>query len=306
MPRHITIAFPGQGSQYLGMLDLFPPKLIKQTSDELSEYFDFNLINLIKDGPEERLNKTSFTQPALLLTSFLEYKVITERLNIEPNLVCGHSLGEYSALVAAESISLKDALNIVNIRGSLMEKSPAGLMYAILNTDIDLIKECCLKASYKLGKISSPANINSKKQVVISGERDAVELSVKYLKELGARKCIKLNVSVASHCELMSEAASNFQTVIDKANVSKPKFGFINNYDAEYTKEAFDIKEKLIKQLTNPVQWVNTMKIIKDLDGIFIECGPKNVLSGLAKANDIDNIYSTSSENFFDEIEKVL
>ena len=306
MPRHITIAFPGQGSQYLGMLDHFLPKLIKQTSDELSEYFDFNLINLIKDGPEERLNKTSFTQPALLLTSFLEYKVITERLNIEPNLVCGHSLGEYSALVAAESISLKDALNIVNIRGSLMEKSPAGLMYAILNTDIDLIKECCLKASYKLGKISSPANINSKKQVVISGESDAVELSVKYLKELGARKCIKLNVSVASHCELMSEAASNFQTVIDKANVSKPKFGFINNYDAEYTKEAFDIKEKLIKQLTNPVQWVNTMKIIKDLDGIFIECGPKNVLSGLAKANDIDNIYSTSSENFFDEIEKVL
>ena len=187
-----------------------------------------------------------------------------------------------------------------------MEKSPAGLMYAILNTNIDLIKECCLKASYKLGKISSPANINSKKQVVISGESDAVELSVKYLKELGARKCIKLNVSVASHCELMSEAASNFQTVIDKANVSKPKFGFINNYDAEYTKEAFDIKEKLIKQLTNPVQWVNTMKIIKDLDGIFIECGPKNVLSGLAKANDIDNIYSTSSENFFDEIEKVL
>ena len=306
MPRHITIAFPGQGSQYLGMLDHFSPKLIKQTSDELSDYFDFNLIDLIKDGPEEKLNKTSFTQPALLLTSFLEYKVITERLNIEPNLVCGHSLGEYSALVAAESISLKDALNIVNIRGSLMEKSPAGLMYAILNTNIDLIKECCLKASYKLGKISSPANINSKKQVVISGESDAVELSVKYLKELGARKCIKLNVSVASHCELMSEAASNFQTVIDKANVSKPKFGFINNYDAEYTKEAFDIKEKLIKQLTNPVQWVNTMKIIKDLDGIFIECGPKNVLSGLAKANDIDNIYSTSSENFFDEIEKVL
>jgi len=306
MPRHITIAFPGQGSQYLGMLDHFSPKLIKQTSDELSDYFDFNLIDLIKDGPEEKLNKTSFTQPALLLTSFLEYKVITERLNIEPNLVCGHSLGEYSALLAAESISLKDALNIVNIRGSLMEKSPAGLMYAILNTNIDLIKECCLKASYKLGKISSPANINSKKQVVISGESDAVELSVKYLKELGARKCIKLNVSVASHCELMSEAASNFQTVIDKANVSKPKFGFINNYDAEYTKEAFDIKEKLIKQLTNPVQWVNTMKIIKDLDGIFIECGPKNVLSGLAKANDIDNIYSTSSENFFDEIEKVL
>jgi len=306
MPRHITIAFPGQGSQYLGMLDHFPPKLIKQTSDELSEYFDFNLIDLIKDGPEERLNETSFTQPALLLTSFLEYKAITKKLNIEPNLVCGHSLGEYSALVAAESISLKDALNIVNIRGSLMEKSPAGLMYAILNTDINLIKECCLKASHKLGKISSPANINSKKQVVISGESEAVELTVKYLKEMGARKCIKLNVSVASHCELMSEAASNFQTVIDKANFSNPKFDFINNYDAEYTKEAFNVKEKLIKQLTNPVQWVNIMKIIKDLDGIFIECGPKNVLSGLAKANDIDNIYSTSSENFFDEIEKVL
>jgi len=132
------------------------------------------------------------------------------------------------------------------------------------------------------------------------------ETNVKYLKEKGSRKCIKLNVSVASHCELMNEAAKSFKEVIDEVVISKPKYNFLNNYDASYTEEISDIKEKLVKQLTNPVQWVNIMKLVKEREGIFIECGPKNVLSGLAKANGVDNIYSTSSENFYDEIKKIL
>ena len=306
MPRHITIAFPGQGSQFLGMLNHFQDDLIENLKDDVFKSLDFNIIDLIKNGPEEKLNKTSFTQPALLLASYLEYKVFIKKLNIQPDLVCGHSLGEYSALLAAETFNLKDALNIVYKRGSLMEKSPSGLMYAILNTDIDLIRECCFKASSELNKISSPANINSEKQVVISGNAESVELSVKYLKEKGSRKCIKLNVSVASHCELMNEAAKSFKEVIDEVVISKPKYNFLNNYDASYTEETSDIKEKLVKQLTNPVQWVNIMKLVKEREGIFIECGPKNVLSGLAKANGVDNIYSTSSENFYDEIKKIL
>ena len=306
MPRHITIAFPGQGSQFLGMLNHFQDDLIENLKSDLSNSLDFNIIDLIKYGPDEKLNKTSFTQPAILLASYLEYKLLKERLNIQPDLVCGHSLGEYSALLAAESFNLNDALNIVHKRGSLMEKSAPGSMYAILNTELDIIRECCLRASSELNKISSPANINSKKQVVISGHSESVELSVKYLKERGARKCLKLNVSVASHCELMNEAASSFEEVIDKLTITNPKYNFLNNYDACFINEISDIKEKLVKQLTSPVQWVNIMELVKKREGIFIECGPKNILSGLAKANGVDNIYSTSSENFYDEIKKIL
>ena len=306
MPRHITIAFPGQGSQFLGMLNHFQDDLIENLKSDISNSLDFNIIDLIKYGPDEKLNKTSFTQPAILLASYLEYKLLKERLNIQPDLVCGHSLGEYSALLAAESFNLNDALNIVHKRGSLMEKSAPGSMYAILNTELDIIRECCLRASSELNKISSPANINSKKQVVISGHTESVELSVKYLKERGARKCIKLNVSVASHCELMNEAARSFEEVIDESAITNPKYNFINNYDACFINEISDIKEKLVKQLTSPVQWVNIMELVKKREGIFIECGPKNILSGLAKANGVDNIYSTSSENFYDEIKKIL
>lgn len=306
MPRHITIAFPGQGSQFLGMLNHFQDDLIENLKSDISNSLDFNIIDLIKYGPDEKLNKTSFTQPAILLASYLEYKLLKERLNIQPDLVCGHSLGEYSALLAAESFNLNDALNIVHKRGSLMEKSAPGSMYAILNTELDIIRECCLRASSELNKISSPANINSKKQVVISGHTESVELSVKYLKERGARKCIKLNVSVASHCELMNEAARSFEEVIDESAITNPKYNFINNYDACFINEISDIKEKLVKQLTSPVQWVNIMELVNKREGIFIECGPKNILSGLAKANGVDNIYSTSSENFYDEIKKIL
>ena len=306
MPRHITIAFPGQGSQFLGMLNHFQDDLIENLKSDISNSLDFNIIDLIKYGPDEKLNKTSFTQPAILLASYLEYKLLKERLNIQPDLVCGHSLGEYSALLAAESFNLNDALNIVHKRGSLMEKSPPGSMYAILNTELDIIRECCLRASSELNKISSPANINSKKQVVISGHSESVELSVKYLKERGARKCLKLNVSVASHCELMNEAASSFEEVIDESAITNPKYNFLNNYDACFINEISDIKEKLVKQLTSPVQWVNIMELVNKREGIFIECGPKNILSGLAKANGVDNIYSTSSENFYDEIKKIL
>tara|TARA_B100000945_G_scaffold239397_1_gene195488 strand:+ start:4193 stop:5113 length:921 start_codon:yes stop_codon:yes gene_type:complete len=306
MPRHITIAFPGQGSQFLGMLNHFQDDLIENLKSDISNSLDFNIIDLIKYGPDEKLNKTSFTQPAILLASYLEYKLLKERLNIQPDLVCGHSLGEYSALLAAESFNLNDALNIVHKRGSLMEKSAPGSMYAILNTELDIIRECCLRASSELNKISSPANINSKKQVVISGHSESVELSVKYLKERGARKCLKLNVSVASHCELMNEAASSFEEVIDESAITNPKYNFLNNYDACFINEISDIKEKLVKQLTSPVQWVNIMELVKKREGIFIECGPKNILSGLAKANGVDNIYSTSSENFYDEIKKIL
>ena len=229
-----------------------------------------------------------------------------DKLNIEPDLLCGHSLGEYTALVAAQAITLKDALRVVHKRGLYMEESLSGSMFAILNTDMKIIDDCCQKASFKSNKIVSPANINSSKQVVIAGEDEAVELAIEYLKNNGAKKCIRLNVSVPSHCELMYEAATKLSTILDEIKINNCEYELIHNLDAKKSNDFSSIKNKLILQLTKPVQWSDIMTHVKTKNGIFIECGPKNILSGLAKANDIENIYTTSSNTFISEVGKIL
>ena len=306
MPRHITVAFPGQGSQFVGMLDHLPESFINDFKDDIRESLEFDILDIIKNGSEEKLNKTSITQPAILLTSYLEYKFMLDKLNIEPDLLCGHSLGEYTALVAAQAITLRDALRVVHKRGLYMEESLSGSMFAILNTDMKIIDDCCQKASFKSNKIVSPANINSSKQVVIAGEDEAVELAIEYLKNNGAKKCIRLNVSVPSHCELMYEAATKLSTILDEIKINNCEYELIHNLDAKKSNDFSSIKNKLILQLTKPVQWSDIMTHVKTKNGIFIECGPKNILSGLAKANDIDNIYTTSSNTFISEMEKIL
>ena len=306
MPRHITVAFPGQGSQYVGMLDHLPEGFINNFKDEIRESLEFDILDIIKNGSEEKLNKTSITQPAILLTSYLEYKFMLDKLNIEPDLLCGHSLGEYTALVAAQALTLRDALRVVHKRGLYMEESLSGSMFAILNTDIKIINDCCQKASFKSNKIVSPANINSSKQVVIAGEDEAVELAIEYLKNNGAKKCIRLNVSVPSHCELMYEAASKLSTILDGIKINNCEYELIHNLDAKKSNDFSSIKNKLILQLTKPVRWSDIMTHVKTKNGIFIECGPKNILSGLAKANDIENIYTTSSNTFISEVGKIL
>lgn len=306
MPRHITVAFPGQGSQFVGMLDHLPESFINNFKNDIRESLEFDILDIIKNGSEEKLNKTSITQPAILLTSYLEYKFMLDKLNIEPDLLCGHSLGEYTALVAAQAITLKDALRVVHKRGLYMEESLSGSMFAILNTDIKIINDCCQKASFKSNKIVSPANINSSKQVVIAGEDEAVELAIEYLKNNGAKKCIRLNVSVPSHCELMYEAAIKLSTILDEIKINNCEYELIHNLDAKKSNDFSSIKNKLILQLTKPVQWSDIMTHVKTKKGIFIECGPKNILSGLAKANDIDNIYTTSSSTFISDMGKIL
>ena len=306
MPRHITVAFPGQGSQFVGMLDHLPEGFINNFKDDIRESLEFDILDIIKNGSEEKLNKTSITQPAILLTSYLEYKFMLDKLNIEPDLLCGHSLGEYTALVAAQAITLKDALRVVHKRGLYMEESLSGSMFAILNTDMKIIDDCCQKASFKSNKIVSPANINSSKQVVIAGEDEAVELAIEYLKNNGAKKYIRLNVSVPSHCELMYEAATKLSTILDEIKINNCEYELIHNLDAKKSNDLSSIKSKLILQLTKPVQWSNIMTHVKTKNGIFIECGPKNILSGLAKANDIENIYTTSSNTFISEMGKIL
>ena len=306
MPRHISFIFPGQGSQHLGMLDDNLKKLLSSYKDEINDSLKFNLIDIIDNGPIEHLNRTSITQPAILLTSYLYFRNICKELDIIPNIVCGHSLGEYSALVAANCISLKDGLSLVNKRGILMENCTEGSMYAILNTDINVISNLCTKVENKLNTIVVPANLNSASQTVISGTNEGVTEVVKELKNAGYKKCIKLKVSVASHSQVMNETLDKFKDEINKLKFKNPRYEIIHNVDCQITDNVENLKNKLLNQLVMPVQWSRTMQYIKKFNGIVIECGPSKVLSGLAKAHGMKNVYASSSESFFDDVRTVL
>ena len=302
MPRHISILFPGQGSQSLGMLNHHSKDLLKSYKEEINNLLGFNIIDVINNGPIEDLNKTSITQPAILLASILDFKNILNKLGLIPDILCGHSLGEYSALVAANAISLQEGLSLVHKRGKLMEKCPKGSMCAALNVDIDVINEICSKVEDEIKTIVTPANLNSPKQIVVSGTEEGVDEVINRLKDCGYKKCIKLKVSVAAHSKVMSNTLDQFQNELNKINFSFPEYSIIQNVNNKIPKNIDNLKENLLSQLVMPVQWINTMKHIKKYDGIVIECGPNKVLSGLAKANGIENVYSTSSEDFFDKI----
>ena len=306
MPRHISIIFPGQGSQSLGMLDNFYNNSIDAYKDTISNSLDIDLLDIISNGPENELNKTSITQPAILLTSFIQFKELKKKFNINPDTLCGHSLGEYTSLVASKSLSLGDALSLVHKRGLLMERCPEGSMCAVLNTDLEVISDICKRVEQETNNIVSPANLNSPKQIVISGTNDGVELAIKYLKDSGHKKCIKLNVSVASHSKVMNNTIEEFKKELDKINFSMPNCDIIQNVNNRAPKNIDDLKENLLNQLIYPVQWSNTMKIINNYNGIIIECGPNKVLSGIAKSNNINNVYSTSSETFIEDIKDII
>ena len=180
------------------------------------------------------------------------------------------------------------------------------MAHAILNTDIDIIDEVCKKVSKDENMIVNPANINSPKQIVIAGENKAVEIVINNLKERGYKKCIKLNVSVASHCKLMDEPSYDFKKLLDTIKISQPETRIIHNISASEAQDIDDLKENLIQHLTKPVLWSKTMNYIQSFDGIVVECGPGKVLTGLAKSNGVKNIYTASSENFFDDIKSAL
>ena len=178
MPRHISILFPGQGSQSLGMLNNHSINLLNSYEKDITNMLGFNLLDIIENGPVEDLNRTSVTQPAILLSSILDFYHISKELDLKLNLLCGHSLGEYSALVAANSISLLEGISLVHKRGKLMEKCPKGAMCAVLNTDIKIIRDICVEVEKDINTIVAPANLNSPNQIVISGKkRELMRLS---------------------------------------------------------------------------------------------------------------------------------
>ena len=306
MPRHISLIFPGQGSQSIGMLNSFSEGELDNVSKISKEVLDIDIIDCIKNGPEEDLNKTSITQPALLIASYLYYKKFLDLFDITPNLLAGHSLGEYSALLASNSIKIDDAVSLVHKRGKCMENSLKGSMFAILNLDLNEINKICKVVEEETGQVISPANINSPNQVVIAGSDEAAIIAADKCKEAGAKRCIQLKVSVASHCNLMDEAASVFKKELDEHTFNTPDISIIHNVDAKIEDDVANIPKKLLEQLTLPVQWTKTMEYIKTFDGVVIECGPGKVLSGLAKTNGLDNILSMSSETFEDDLKGLL
>jgi [acyl-carrier-protein] S-malonyltransferase len=306
MPRHISLIFPGQGSQSLGMLNSFSEDELDNVTKISKDVLDIDIIDCIKNGPEEVLNKTSITQPALLIVSYLYYKKFLDLFDITPNLLAGHSLGEYSALLASNSINIDDAISLVHKRGKFMENSQKGSMFAILNLDLKEINQICMVAEEETGQVISPANINSPNQIVIAGSDEAAKIAAERCKEAGAKRCIQLKVSVASHCNLMDEAASIFKKELDEHKFNTPEIPIVHNVDAKVEEDATNIPKKLLEQLTLPVQWTETMKYIKTFDGIVIECGPGKVLSGLAKTNGLDNILSMSSETFEEDLKGLL
>ena len=305
MPRHISLIFPGQGSQSLGMLNSFDGEL-NNILDITSNILDINIVDCITNGPEEVLNKTSITQPAILITSYLYYQKFITDTGLVPNLFAGHSLGEYSALLASNSIDLSTAVSLVHKRGVFMENAKPGSMFAILNLDLISIQNICKEVEEATGKIVSAANINSQNQIVVAGDNDSTILVAEKCKEVGAKRCIQLKVSVASHCALMKDAADLLEVELNNISITKPDIPILHNFDALPSIDSLEIKSKLKNQLFKPVQWVDTMNHIKNYDGIVIECGPGKVLTGLAKTNGLNNILSMVSPTFNDELQQLL
>ncbi|EFE22533.1 [acyl-carrier-protein] S-malonyltransferase [Edwardsiella tarda ATCC 23685] len=281
------MVFPGQGSQSVGMLaDLaahYP--LVEQTFAEASEALGYDLWSLVQQGPAEALNKTWQTQPALLTASVAIYRVWQQNHGKQPAMMAGHSLGEYSALVCAGVIDFKQAVRLVELRGQLMQQAVpegTGAMYAIIGLDNDAIAQACADAAQ--GQVVAPVNFNSPGQVVIAGNKEAVERAGAACKAAGAKRALPLPVSVPSHCALMKPAADQLAEALKAISFNAPLCPVINNVDVQAVSDADAIRDALVRQLYNPVRWTESVQQMS-AEGVtqLLEIGPGKVLTGLTK-----------------------
>ncbi|PXX90935.1 [acyl-carrier-protein] S-malonyltransferase [Marinobacter vulgaris] len=284
--------FPGQGSQSVGMLDTAVDSwpIVAKTFSEASDVLGYDLWHLCQHGPAEDLNQTTVTQPALLTASIALWRQWFVAGGQAPDYVAGHSLGEYSALVAAESLNFSDAIKLVQLRGELMQSAvPAGegKMAAILGLeDEDVIAACAEAAN---GDVVAAVNFNAPGQVVIAGSAAAVDRAIEACKSRGARKAMPLPVSVPSHCALMKGASEELATALDNVDFNDAVIPVVQNVTASVAQDSDTLKANLVKQLYSPVLWTDTVrKLVASDVRIAVECGPGKVLAGLAKRIDRD------------------
>lgn len=281
--------FPGQGSQSLGMLADFAESYssVKTVFDEASEAMNYDLWDVCQND-EARLNQTQVTQPAILTASVALWRICQEQKPFEPAYMAGHSLGEYSALVCAGVLSLADAVKLVEDRGNYMQEAvPAGegAMAAILGLDDEQVKQACAQAAES--EVASAVNFNAPGQVVIAGNKAAIDRAIELCKQAGARKAMPLAVSVPSHCALMAPAAQKLAKRLENITLNAPKIPVVNNVDVACVSEPELIRAALVRQLTDAVRWVESMEFMieQGLDTL-VECGPGKVLCGLGKRID--------------------
>jgi [acyl-carrier-protein] S-malonyltransferase len=314
MAETLAFVFPGQGSQKVGMLqDFFEgSEIARLLFEEASDALGYDLAKLIQEGPVEQLNQTEFTQPAILASSIALWSIWLERKGPMPAVFAGHSLGEYSALVATSSLNFADAVKLVSQRGKLMQaavKKGEGAMAAILALTDEQVKTVCEEAS-TAEAVVAPANFNAPGQVVIAGHTAAVEKAMQLAKDAGARKVVLLPVSVPSHCVLMKAAAEQLATALEKQQISSPSTPIVNNVSAVVEEDASAVKQALIEQLYKPVRWVESIQAIEEMKvDLIVECGPGKVLTALnkrivSKANVLALSNQFAFDNLLEELAK--
>ena len=283
----IAFVFPGQGSQTVGMLAelaaTYPQ--VEETFREASDALGYDLWQLVSQGPAEELNKTWQTQPALLAASVAIYRVWQAQGGEQPVLMAGHSLGEYSALVCAGVLNFADAVKLVELRGKLMQEAVpegTGAMQAIIGLDDAAIRQACEESAQ--GQVVSPVNFNSPGQVVIAGNKEAVERAGAACKAAGAKRALPLPVSVPSHCALMKPAADKLAVALEGITFNTPAVPVINNIDVKAESDASAIRHALVRQLYSPVRWTESVEAMA-AQGVthLLEMGPGKVLTGLTK-----------------------
>jgi [acyl-carrier-protein] S-malonyltransferase len=284
-----SIVFPGQGSQSLGMLSDLRSNfsVVNEIFQEASDAINVDLWKIINED-QELLNLTENTQPIMLAAGYATYKALSNEIELSPEFMAGHSLGEYTALVATESLNFFDAVKLVRIRAELMQTAVpngSGAMAAILGLDDEKVVEICNQSNAQ-GLVEA-VNFNSPGQVVIAGEKKAVTNTCELMKAAGAKRALILPVSVPSHCSLMKDAAMDFKHSVDNVNFQIGNEKVLHNVDADYSNNIEEIKSKLVEQLHKPVLWTSIVQKMKS-SGVkkLIEAGPGKVLAGLTRRID--------------------
>lgn len=287
-----AFVFPGQGSQSVGMMNGYADlPVIQQTFQEASDILKQDLWSMVSSGSADDLNLTINTQPLMLTAGVAVYRAWTDLGGEKPALMAGHSLGEYTALVASEALSFADALALVRFRAQAMQQAvPEGVggMAAILGLDDEIVATICSDITSQNSEESlEPANYNSPGQIVIAGHKNAILRGIEKAKTHGAKRAIMLPMSIPSHCSLMRPAADKMKQQLQQVALQSPEIPVLHNADVKTHSDATDIKEILVRQLTRPVRWVDTIKAFA-ASGIshVVECGPGKVLAGLNKRID--------------------